>query len=89
MQREQPAPSWLGPLTALMVVVILGGLAVLIWLTIWGGGAEEEEAEESGAVRIERSIAADLPAGWFEGIPGRSPVRRGLGNRSGSPTQTV
>lgn len=82
MQREEPPPSWLGPLTALMVIVILGGLAVLLWLTVWGGGGEEEEGvEHSGAVRIERSIAAELPAGWFGGVPVRG--------RADSPRQAA
>jgi len=65
MVREEPPPSWLGPLTALLVIVILGGLAVLLWLTVWGGGEDEAEEEHAGTVRVERHIAVEVPAGWF------------------------
>ena len=44
-QRDE-APDWLGPLVGLLVVLVLAGLAALLWLTIFAGGehAEEEEA---------------------------------------------
>jgi hypothetical protein len=44
-QRDE-APDWLGPLVGLLVVLVLAGLAALLWLTIFAAGehAEEEEA---------------------------------------------
>jgi hypothetical protein len=41
-QREE-APDWLGPVVGLLVALMLIGLAVLLWLTVFAGGAHEEE----------------------------------------------
>jgi len=41
-QRDE-TPDWLGPLVGLLVVLVLAGLAALLWLTIFAGGGQEEE----------------------------------------------
>jgi hypothetical protein len=51
-QRDE-APDWLGPLVGLMVVLILAGLAVLLWLTIFTGG---EQAEEETAAHTRPAV---------------------------------
>jgi hypothetical protein len=57
MQREQ-TPSWVGPLTALAIALILIGLAILLAWTI---GAEHEESGEAAAT-MSAVAAAAIPA---------------------------
>jgi len=45
MDREQ-TPSWMGPLTALLILLVVAGLLVLLSWTIWGS---EEESDAAGA----------------------------------------
>jgi hypothetical protein len=49
MQREQ-APSWVGPLTALIVVLVLAFIGIVLWLTVFAGGEEESHEEPSALV---------------------------------------
>jgi hypothetical protein len=52
-ERRDEAPDWLGPLAGLLVLLVLAGLAVLLWLTIFAGS---DEAAEEGAARAAPAI---------------------------------
>jgi hypothetical protein len=60
MQREQ-SPSWVGPLTALVIVLILIGLAILFAWTI----GEDAGSSEHAALRLNTDgvAAARVQAG--------------------------
>ena len=55
MQREQ-APTWVGPLTALIVVLVLAFIAVVLWLTVFASGGEEESHDESSAFQVRHEV---------------------------------
>ena len=55
MQREQ-APTWVGPLTALIVVLVFAFIAVLLWMTVFAGGGEEESHEEPSAFQVRHEV---------------------------------
>jgi len=45
MHREEEtveAPDWLGPVIGLLIILMLAGLAALLWLTIFSGDGEGE-----------------------------------------------
>jgi hypothetical protein len=56
MQREQ-APTWVGPMTALLVVLTLAFIGVLLWLTVFASGGEEESHEEPSAFHAPYEVA--------------------------------
>lgn len=63
MQREEQ-PSWLGPAVAGLLILIVAGLAWLVYVTVFHSGEEHGEEEGgAGAVRpaAVRSVAA-LPS---------------------------
>jgi hypothetical protein len=55
MQREQ-APSWVGPLTALIVVLVVAFIAVVLWLTVFASGGEEESHDEGAAFQVRHEV---------------------------------
>jgi hypothetical protein len=56
-EQQAEAPDWLGPVVGLLVALMLIGLAVLLWLTIFAGGAHEEEAAALTHPVVTRSVA--------------------------------
>ncbi len=54
MQREQ-APTWVGPMTALIVVLVLAFIGIVLWLTVFANG-EEESHEEPVAMQARHAI---------------------------------
>jgi len=54
MQREQP-PSWLGPATTVLVILVLAGLGVLIWMTVYADDEGEEEHSEPAGFHLSYS----------------------------------
>ncbi|MGD9889757.1 MAG: hypothetical protein AB7R89_19575 [Dehalococcoidia bacterium] len=55
MQREQ-APTWVGPMTALILVLILAFIGIVLWLTVFAGDGEESH-EEPAAFQMQHTIA--------------------------------
>ena len=55
MQREQ-APTWVGPLTALIVVLVLAFIATVLWLTVFANGGEEESHDEPSAFQVRHEV---------------------------------
>jgi hypothetical protein len=55
MQREQ-APTWVGPMTALILVLVLAFIGIVLWLTVFSGDGEESH-EEPAAFQIQRELA--------------------------------
>jgi hypothetical protein len=58
-EQRQEAPDWLGPVVGLLVALVLIGLAVLLWLTIFGG---EEHEEDAAALVPPAIVRALMPA---------------------------
>jgi hypothetical protein len=53
--KQDQAPTWVGPMTALIVVLILAFIGILLWLTVFANG-EEEPHEEPAAFQIRHEI---------------------------------
>ena len=55
MRREQ-TPSWIGPAVAALLVLMIIGLAALVWMTLDAGQDEEAEPHATSvrAIRVER-----------------------------------
>lgn len=58
MQREQ-RPTWVGPVTTVLLILVLAGIGVLLWLTVFADGEEHGESNaEPAAHRVEHTIPA-------------------------------
>jgi hypothetical protein len=58
MQREQ-APTWVGPMTALIFVLVLAFIAIVLWLTVFAGDGEESHEEPAASqIRYELTLRA-------------------------------
>ena len=51
MQREQ-TPTWVGPVTAVLIILVLAFIGVLLAMTVFASGEEHEESEEPAAYHI-------------------------------------
>lgn len=51
MRREQ-TPTWVGPLTAALIILVLAFIGVLLAMTVFASGEEDEESGEPAAYHI-------------------------------------
>lgn len=53
MQREQ-TPTWVGPATAALILLVLAGIGAVLWMTVFSGGEEHEEPAAPAAYQVVR-----------------------------------
>jgi autotransporter translocation and assembly factor TamB len=57
MQRER-TPSWVGPVTTVLLILVLAGIGVLLWLTVFAAGEEHgESGAEPAARHVQRTVS--------------------------------